>query len=673
MKKMLLNYIIVTIMILVTFFSNTIKSTAASFKYSDFDWEELLEQNKEYWVSGCDDGDDKCYDRIIKHQKQFYERLYKILAHYQDVENITIDDKIIIETAFYGLAPDDFKDPVDGENNPYNIDSESATSYIGSNATAENAKEYFKNETDSLKTLINNMVVYNEPCYGISNEMPTIVEGKATCSGEFVPSGNSCVVLIDKLKVSFFDGLFRGMDILGLFKSDNENKCAELASNYPRHELGSMSQKKELDEEAYWEFLVNSNYFDKKKHLQKYFEIILTKTKHSNMSELSDTEYKEYEKLIKQVRLSIVNNIKSVLEFYSPFASSVSMNSGSLSSYWWPIGSSETTESDGKIMATGEPESTIITSRYGFRIDPITQEQNAAHKGLDIGGVDNSTNIIAAKSGTVISIIDDAGGNCVVGDKSCGGGYGNFIILQHTDGNYTVYAHMAQGTLTVKNGDTVSQGEVIGKMGSTGKSTGSHLHFEVRVGGNDSDSTQDPLLFIDANNPRKTSIGGDFMDWIKALEGTKMKDGKYVVHDAEGKGKYRTFSYGIVAEFNSDVMLKYGLDPSTLVYGSLVDISVGDSILNDVLAQHMDSVKKTVSSAGISLSENQLEALVSLHFNSGNIKGFTDAYNKYGSSQSLCDNYWLGKASGGYSGLPKRRKAECELFVNGTYNMNPYG
>ena len=82
-------------MVLVTFFSIAINSYAASFKYSDFDWEELLEQNKEYWLSGCDDGDDKCHDRILKHQKNFYERLYKILAHYQDVENITIDDKII--------------------------------------------------------------------------------------------------------------------------------------------------------------------------------------------------------------------------------------------------------------------------------------------------------------------------------------------------------------------------------------------------------------------------------------------------------------------------------------------------------------------------------------------------------------------------------------------------
>ena len=144
MKKMLLNYLIVTIIFLVTFFSIAINSYAASFKYSDFDWKELLEQNKEYWLSGCEPGDDKCHDRILKYQKDFYERLYKILAHYQDVEHITIDDKIIIETAFYGITPESFRDPVDGEDNPYNIGSDSAVSHIGSDANSDSARDYLR-------------------------------------------------------------------------------------------------------------------------------------------------------------------------------------------------------------------------------------------------------------------------------------------------------------------------------------------------------------------------------------------------------------------------------------------------------------------------------------------------------------------------------------------------
>ena len=59
--------------------------------------------------------------------------------------------------------------------------------------------------------------------------------------------------------------------------------------------------------------------------------------------------------------------------------------------------------------------------------------------------------------------------------------YGNYVIIQHTDGNYTLYGHLYQNSITVVAGDSVRQGQVIGKMGSSGQSTGPHLHFEVRT------------------------------------------------------------------------------------------------------------------------------------------------------------------------------------------------
>jgi len=492
MKKMLLNYLIVTIIILVTFFSIDINVFSANFKYSDFNWEELLDNNKEYWVSGCDKGDEKCHDKILKTQKGFYERLYKILAHYQDREHITIDDNIIIETVFFELGPDDFRDPIEGEDNPYNIDEENATSYIGSNAGADGAVKYFENEEDSLKTLINNMVSYNEPCYGVSSETPTTVNGKTTCSGGFVPDGDRCEVLIEKLRTTFFGSLF---------SSKNNDKCKELASGYYDYDLGKISQKKEVDEEGYWDFLINSNYFDKKKHLQGYFTSILKKTNKTMLSDLDSTEYELYEEDIIKARTRIVDGIKTVLKDYKPYQSNVSMISGSSSIYWWPIGSDETTEENGRIMAAQDPSSVNITSNFGLRIDN-SEITSTNHHGIDIGGVENVTNIIAVKDGTVVSIIDENGGQCVNGNHDCGGGYGNFIIIQHSDGNHTMYAHLATGSLTVKTGDVVMQGQVIGKLGHTGKSTGPHLHFEVRVGGNDPSSVQDPLVFVSPDNPR---------------------------------------------------------------------------------------------------------------------------------------------------------------------------
>jgi len=666
MKKMLLKYLIVTVIILVTFFSIDIKVSAANFKYSDFDWEELLDQNKEYWVSGCDKDDEKCHDKILKTQKGFYTRLYKILAHYQDIEHIIIDDNIIIETVFFELGPDDFRDPVEGEDNPYKIDEENATSFIGSNAGADGAVDYFKNEEDSLKTLINNMVSYNEPCYGVNNETPVTVDGKTSCSGEFIPDGDRCVVLIEKLRTTFFGSLFN---------SDNKNKCAELASSYPSYDLGKISQKQEVDEEGYWDFLINNNYFDSKKHLQGYFTSILKKTNKKKLSDLDSTEYEKYNDEIIKARTRIVKGIQTVLKDYEPYKSNVSMTSGSLSSYWWPIGSAETTESNGKIMATKEPESTVVTSNFGLRVDPVNGSVNASHHGIDIGGIENSTNIIAAKSGTVVSIIDDSGGNCVVGDVSCGGGYGNFVILQHTDGNYTVYAHMATGTLNVKTGDTVDQGEVLGKMGNTGKSTGPHLHFEVRVGGNDPASCQDPLKFVDATNPRKISVQSELMEWIGIMEGTGPTDGNnYVVYN--DSGGVATFGHGLTIESNIDLIKSFGIDPNTLVVGSLVPKNIADEMYASRIQKEIDNIKGQLSNKSISLSENQIAALISLKYNVGNIKSFFEPYNSYGSSQNLCDwweNYALHDRNGNYlEGLKKRRIAECDLFVNGTYNMNPY-
>ena len=72
----------------------------------------------------------------------------------------------------------------------------------------------------------------------------------------------------------------------------------------------------------------------------------------------------------------------------------------------------------------------------------------------------------------------------------CGGGYGNYVIIQH-DGTYsTVYGHMQ--SLAVSEGDYVSAGQTIGYVGTTGFSTGYHLHFEIRVNG----SRVDPMNYL---------------------------------------------------------------------------------------------------------------------------------------------------------------------------------
>ena len=121
------------------------------------------------------------------------------------------------------------------------------------------------------------------------------------------------------------------------------------------------------------------------------------------------------------------------------------------------------------------PSSRIITSEYGYRIHPI-QGTKKLHTGMDIGAK-SGTDIVAAAGGTVIM-------------AQYYGGYGNCVIVDHGGGVSTLYAHMSK--IGVSNGQSVSAGQSLGKVGSTGNSTGPHLHFEVRVNGN----TQNPRNYV---------------------------------------------------------------------------------------------------------------------------------------------------------------------------------
>ncbi len=105
------------------------------------------------------------------------------------------------------------------------------------------------------------------------------------------------------------------------------------------------------------------------------------------------------------------------------------------------------------------------------------------HYGIDIcGGGIGGTDIYAAQSGTVITVSNTCTHYNPKNYKdSCGGGYGNYIVIDHGGGMSTLYAHCA--SINVSVGQFVNQGDVIGAVGSTGWSTGYHLHFEVRKNG----------------------------------------------------------------------------------------------------------------------------------------------------------------------------------------------
>lgn len=122
----------------------------------------------------------------------------------------------------------------------------------------------------------------------------------------------------------------------------------------------------------------------------------------------------------------------------------------------------------GKTIAKGSGGGGLINPAPGS----IKTQGIHGFNGVDLGGPVGST-IRAAAAGTVIVAKGDGGWN---------GGYGNYIVIKHKNGTQTLYSHLS--SVSVGVGAVVGQGETVGAMGSTGKSTGSHLHFEVRGGRN---------------------------------------------------------------------------------------------------------------------------------------------------------------------------------------------
>lgn len=116
-----------------------------------------------------------------------------------------------------------------------------------------------------------------------------------------------------------------------------------------------------------------------------------------------------------------------------------------------------------------------ISSGYGYRWGSL-------HAGIDIaGGGISGASACASKAGTVIAVSNSCSHNYPKSSNCCGNGYGNYVLISHGDGTTTLYGHL--GTVSVSVGDYVSQGQAVGTIGSTGYSTGYHLHFEIRING----------------------------------------------------------------------------------------------------------------------------------------------------------------------------------------------
>lgn len=177
----------------------------------------------------------------------------------------------------------------------------------------------------------------------------------------------------------------------------------------------------------------------------------VTKTKIYIDGELVDTKY-DYETIVEPVDEIVTIGTKTYYD-------GVYVGSPSESGFLWPA-----------------PSCHYVSSPYGWR-------NSGWHNGIDLikaGGGANGTPVIASRSGTVEVV------------QRSNSGYGNMVLINHGDGYKTRYAHMISGSITVRVGDYVEAGRTIGRVGSTGNSTGPHLHFEVIYRG----ETQNPKNYI---------------------------------------------------------------------------------------------------------------------------------------------------------------------------------
>ena len=119
-------------------------------------------------------------------------------------------------------------------------------------------------------------------------------------------------------------------------------------------------------------------------------------------------------------------------------------------------------------------------------VSPYYYGNNPRHRGTDFGA-SAGTAVYAGANGTVAYVNT----GCTAGDLNCGGGFGNWVGILHSDGWYSIYAHLSSASVT--QGSSISCGSLVGYSGNTGDSTAPHLHFELRYGLSSSDASRDPF------------------------------------------------------------------------------------------------------------------------------------------------------------------------------------
>lgn len=556
---------------LFTFFVITIFSMfigvdidASNFVYSEFNWDTFYESRKDFWEDACKDEngnvDTVCNYEVLISQKKFYTKFYKTLAKYEK-KGLHINDDVILETILYEMSPSQFSDSgkeyqeeyyqtgtdISNKNGVYVIDeTDLEDPNIEDDYSNPDLATYFEEERDTIKTLVKNMVANSTSCYGIYGDpiIHTQSDGSTYSSCDSVGGskinikgrGLKCAdVLQQKNEMGFWEyfvskwsydetlpSLLRVSFLLSNPKDENYEACKAI-SGYAEGTTYVYNDKEEVSLNRYFDFLSYNTYFDSKIHLQSHFKdnILDPAGVDCLISDICDNSleakglYETYEGELINSRREIIQEIIEILNNYGYEISYDALDGNSYNeaeamgtqrkSFYWPIGSDEIEERNGIFYADGNPTTTSINSYFGLRTNSVTGNTENNY-GIDISGVDGITNVIAVYRGEVVAVVN----SCQAGDYDCNDGYGNMVIIAHSNGDYTVYSQLSSVDTSVTLGASVDKGQLIGKVGSTGRTTIPSLHFEIRKGGNSVEYAADPLNDFNPENPRPKVAAGDF-------------------------------------------------------------------------------------------------------------------------------------------------------------------
>ena len=275
-------------------------------------------------------------------------------------------------------------------------------------------------------------------------------------------SGNDSVASIILGATDFFDMLMKVELVKRVAKNDNDliQSLLDMKTDYEAAQLELENQVAALEETVEITEGKKKEQEDLKADWEAKLEELQALAKQSKKIikelEAKEAAYKADQKALDKEADKIEEEIQKIIR---EKARAEYMGDLPKGDYLWPL-----------------PGYYMITSPYGSR-------WGTTHRGIDISGSDvKGANITAANSGIVITVNNSCTHNYGKSKScKCGSGFGNYCIIDHGGGYQSLYAHAER--IIVKEGQKVSTGDVLGYVGSTGDSTGWHLHFETRVNG----------------------------------------------------------------------------------------------------------------------------------------------------------------------------------------------